>query len=137
MTLLLINTVSEPAVVAVALDQNIVAAAELAGRHRLSETLLRQVDAVLVQSSQALSKLTAIGVVNGPGPFTGLRIGVATANALASVSATPLVAIPAAQAATSSDAARFVAAELAAGRTQSLVQPEYGREPTITLPRSS
>lgn len=48
-----------------------------------SEQLLPMIDGLLRQCRLAIGDVTAIGVSAGPGSFTGLRIGMATAKALA------------------------------------------------------
>ncbi|MBR1747170.1 MAG: tRNA (adenosine(37)-N6)-threonylcarbamoyltransferase complex dimerization subunit type 1 TsaB [Clostridia bacterium] len=45
--------------------------------------LLIQIDSFLKRNGLTVEELDVIGVVVGPGSFTGIRIGVATANALA------------------------------------------------------
>lgn len=59
------------------------AAADLAGRPGHSADLLPRAAAALAEAELDWSDLDAIAVGVGPGPFTGLRIGVATARALA------------------------------------------------------
>ena len=48
-----------------------------------SEQLLPMIDSLLRQCRRTVRDITAIGVSAGPGSFTGLRIGMATAKALA------------------------------------------------------
>lgn len=136
MKALLIDTASEPAIVAVVQAGIITARAEITERRRISESLLKQVDAVLRQSGQTVQSLDVIGVVNGPGSFTGLRIGIATANALAAAAELPMVAISADQVSNSKKTVTFVADQLEAGNTASSILPNYGREPSITLPKA-
>lgn len=58
------------------------------GRH--GEVLLPRIASGLVASGVALSSIELIAVGVGPGSFTGLRIGLATAKGLALATATPL-----------------------------------------------
>ena len=54
------------------------------------EQLMPRVEQILARQGIGLGDLTAIAVGMGPGPFTGLRVGVATAHTLAAVGAIPL-----------------------------------------------
>ena len=44
-----------------------------------SQTLLPMIDEIVRMTEQSLDELDAIAVAEGPGSFTGLRIGAATA----------------------------------------------------------
>ena len=59
-----------------------------------SETLLPIIQQVLVDAGITPQNLGGIAVTCGPGSFTGLRIGLATAKGLAQVLECPLVGIP-------------------------------------------
>jgi tRNA threonylcarbamoyladenosine biosynthesis protein TsaB len=58
------------------------------------EQLLPMIDALLQQCRRPISAVTGIGVSAGPGSFTGLRIGMATAKGLALAGGIDLLAIP-------------------------------------------
>ncbi len=58
-----------------------------------SQTLLPMVDEIVRMTEEDLSKLTAIAVAAGPGSFTGLRIGSATAKGLGMALNKPLVSV--------------------------------------------
>ena len=65
--------------------------------HRHAEELLGHLDALL--ASQGLARpdvgaFAAIAVGTGPGAFTGMRVGIATAKGLARALEIPLVAVP-------------------------------------------
>lgn len=58
-----------------------------------SERLAPMIDAVMRESGSAYRDLDAIAVTRGPGGFTGVRIGLATARGLALACACPLIGI--------------------------------------------
>jgi len=58
-----------------------------------SATLLPSVDACLAAAKVSLGDVDLIGVVSGPGSFTGLRIGLATVKAFAAVRRIPVVPV--------------------------------------------
>lgn len=75
--------------------------------HRHGEELLPRVDAVLARASLTLAAIEAIVVGTGPGAFTGLRVGLATAKGLAHGLGRPLIGV--------STGAAILAAAAAAG----------------------
>lgn len=72
------------------------AIASLAFRHRmdLAKRLLPYVEAALEMAGAALRDLEGIAVSLGPGSYTGIRIGVVTAKALAYAAGLPLAGVP-------------------------------------------
>ncbi len=58
-----------------------------------SENLLKEINNILIGEKTLVKDVKKIVVVNGPGSFTGCRVGVATANALAFSLNLPLVSI--------------------------------------------
>ncbi|ADI01343.1 MAG TPA: tRNA (adenosine(37)-N6)-threonylcarbamoyltransferase complex dimerization subunit type 1 TsaB [Syntrophothermus lipocalidus] len=63
-------------------------------RQTHSQTLMVMVDEVLKECEVGLNQIDAVAVSIGPGSFTGLRIGLATAKGLAMGSGKPIVGIP-------------------------------------------
>ena len=59
-----------------------------------SVNLLPMIDQVLTDTNTELSQITTIAVSQGPGSFTGVRIGISTAKALAHKHNTPVIAVP-------------------------------------------
>lgn len=68
-----------------------------AGRQH-GETLLPAIDALLREAGVARADLAAVVVGTGPGAFTGLRVGLATAKTMAHELGCPIVGIPTAAA---------------------------------------
>ncbi len=58
---------------------------------QLSAQLLDHIEALLEAQKATWSDLTGVVVFQGPGSFTGLRIGITVANTLAFASAIPIV----------------------------------------------
>ena len=59
-----------------------------------SQTLLPMLDEIVKMTDMDLDKIDAIAVAGGPGSFTGLRIGSATAKGLGLALKKPLVSVP-------------------------------------------
>lgn len=77
------------------IDENITIA-EYCVNHRKthSETLLPMLDEIVTMTETDLSDIAAIAIAAGPGSFTGLRIGSATAKGLGMAIEKPIVAVP-------------------------------------------
>ncbi len=58
-----------------------------------ADALLPVIDALFKEAHRELAELGAVGVTRGPGSFTGVRIGVATAKGLAYGCGVPLVSV--------------------------------------------
>lgn len=133
-TYLLFNPAAEPFSLTLASPKGITTR-HIKERRQLSRRLLASVDALLAAAKLKPADITALGIVTGPGSFTSLRITTAVVNALAYANHLPIVVATTNQAATPSGFADFMRQELAAGRTETMVLPDYGREPTITPPK--
>jgi tRNA threonylcarbamoyladenosine biosynthesis protein TsaB len=66
--------------------------AMLAGRRYTAE-LIPTLREMLAETGAVLADLSALVIVNGPGSFTGLRIGISAAKALAEAAALPVIAL--------------------------------------------
>ena len=99
-----------------------------AGR-TLARDLLKNIDELLASRGKSLEDLTGIGIVKGPGSFTGLRIGLTVANTLADDLGIPIVGE------TGEEWQARALGRLAAGENEQIVMPEYGGDAHITLPR--
>lgn len=95
-----------------------------AGR-TLAHGLLR----FLQEKTGDLRNITGIGVMKGPGSFTGLRIGLAVANTLADSLNVPIVGVG------GDDWQELALEKLRAGENEKIIMPEYGAAAHITTPR--
>ena len=99
-----------------------------AGR-QLSVQLPTAIDKVLASSDSQYSDVTGIIVYEGPGSFTGLRIGITTANAISYAKQIPIVA---------TDGESWLSdglERLRIGQTDQIALPEYGAPANITMPK--
>ncbi len=98
--------------------------------HRqLGTTIHRKLDELLKRNGKTLHDVQGLVCYQGPGSFTGLRIGLSVANALAYALNIPIVARQDRQ-----WLERGIA-DLLAGKNDSLALPEYGSEAHITPPK--
>lgn len=93
MHILGIETSTRAASVAVVADGKILSEVVRESPQTFSETLMPLVEEV-IETSGAFNKIDAIAVSIGPGSFTGLRIGLATAKALAYAWRTKIIGVP-------------------------------------------
>lgn len=95
--------------------------------HReLAETIHSQLGAQLEKISKKLTDIEGLVVYEGPGSFTGLRIGITVANTLADGLAIPIVSE------TGDGWQQNGIGRLLAGENEIQAMPEYGALPHIT-----
>jgi tRNA threonylcarbamoyladenosine biosynthesis protein TsaB len=92
MLLLAIDTSTQQATVALARDEEMIWRSEQVTTH--SERLVLIIDALFAELGVAPRELGAVVCASGPGSFTGLRIGLATAKGLCFGTGAPLVLVP-------------------------------------------
>jgi tRNA threonylcarbamoyladenosine biosynthesis protein TsaB len=98
--------------------------------HRqLAETINLRIKELLESQQKTLDDLQGIAVFQGPGSFTGLRIGLSVANALAYGLDIPIVA------AQGQGWIKQACQDLSQGRSDNIALPEYGSAPHITPPK--
>lgn len=96
--------------------------------HReLAETLHDQIQKLLSDNQKVLQDLEGVVVFKGPGSFTGLRIGITVANALAYSLRIPVVSNE------DPDWLQTGLARIQNGEGEAVALPEYGALPHITL----
>ena len=93
MIVLGIDTATSLVSVAVADGRDVLAASESRSDRRHAEDLTPMVEFVVKRAKLSLAEIEAIAVNVGPGLFTGMRVGIATAQALAQVLGVRLVGI--------------------------------------------
>lgn len=97
--------------------------------HRqLLETIHTAIKEVMEQANKQPHELSGVIFYEGPGSFTGLRIGCSVANAFATSYNVPIAAV------TGSDWLKNGLAILEAGNGTKTVEPNYGQDPHITRP---
>lgn len=91
--ILSIETATQVCSVALAKDGNLLALREQNSKNSHAEILNSFISEVLTESNCTLNDLDAIAVSEGPGSYTGLRIGVSSAKGLCYALDIPLIAI--------------------------------------------
>jgi tRNA threonylcarbamoyl adenosine modification protein YeaZ len=124
--LLAFDTATPYVTVALHDGESVVAEARSEQRMRHGEQLAPLIDGVLREAGVSRQALTALAVGTGPGPFTGLRIGLVTARTLALVLDVPAYGV------CSLDAIALEAAE-GLGRTSDLVVATDARRKEVYL----
>jgi len=112
---LVIDTCGEGAGIALAIGAQVVGVAGLAGRMASTE-IVGALRGLLEQVGWSLGDLDGLGVVSGPGSFTGVRTGLATAKGICEGAGLKLVAV-----------SRLAVLERAAGVKSSLAALYAGR----------
>lgn len=87
-----------PTLALVGADGGVVGERQWLSEHRHGEQLLQQLDDLLAAAGATPSDLSGVIVAIGPGSFTGLRIGLATAKTIAYSLSIPIVGVSTTQA---------------------------------------
>jgi len=95
----------------------------------LAKGLLGHLGKLLKAKSKAWSDITAIGVFEGPGSFTGIRIGLTVMNTIADAQNIPIVG------ARGDDWQNEALIKIRDGKNEKIALPFYGGEANITVPR--
>ncbi len=98
--------------------------------HRqLAETLHKRIEALITSQKIEWNTIEGVVVFQGPGSFTGLRIGISVANALAYSNKLPIVG------AEGENWQQEGIKKLMSGMSDNIVMPHYGAEANITAPK--
>ena len=95
----------------------------------LAKGLLGFLAETLSSQHKSWADVSGLGVMRGPGSFTGLRIGITVMNTLADANNIPIVG------AMGEDWIQDARGRLNRGENDKIVLPEYGGEANITAPR--
>lgn len=95
----------------------------------LAKGLLKYLQDQLAKNRKTFADISGIGVFEGPGSFTGLRIGLTVLNTMADSLAVPIVG------AKEDDWQSRAVSDLESGKNDKIVLPFYGSEAHITKPR--
>jgi tRNA threonylcarbamoyladenosine biosynthesis protein TsaB len=122
MRILGLDTSTRSGSVALVEDGRIRAELNVAGPLDHSERLLPSVDFLLDRLGLAVNDLDAVAVTRGPGSFTGVRVGLATAAGLARAAGIPAAGVPTlealAHATPPPEAGRWICTWIDAGRRE-------------------
>lgn len=130
--LLVIDTATREAVAGLAEpDGGLVALERWTAGYRHGEELLARVESVLATTGTTLAGLGGIVVGTGPGAFTGLRVGIATAKGLAHAASLPIAGV------STGEALLRAAAEHAAGEPLVLLLPAGPSDRVVCRPGTS
>ncbi|HMG41831.1 MAG TPA: tRNA (adenosine(37)-N6)-threonylcarbamoyltransferase complex dimerization subunit type 1 TsaB [Acidimicrobiales bacterium] len=94
MLILGISTSTQQVGCAIGGHEGVLASVQSARGKRHAETLVPAIDVLRRQAQVDLSELGCVAVDLGPGLFTGLRVGIATAKALAHALRVPMIGVP-------------------------------------------
>ena len=95
----------------------------------LAKGLLGYLDKLITAQNMTWSAIKAIGVFEGPGSFTGLRIGLTIANTISDAQGIPIVG------GSGDNWQDEVLVKLHASKNEKIVLPFYGGEANITVSR--
>ena len=94
MLILGVETATQQVGCAIGGHEGVLASFHAARGRRHAETLVPAIDFVRQQARIDLDEVSAVAVDLGPGLFTGLRVGIATAKAIAHALRVPMVGVP-------------------------------------------
>lgn len=98
--------------------------------HRqLAETLHIKIRDLLATQKKDWPDIQGLVIYQGPGSFTGLRIGISVANALAASLEIPIIGT------TGEEWFKLGLKKLGAGKDDRQILPEYGADAHVTVPK--
>ena len=94
MTIIALDSSGTVATVAIARDGRLLAEYTVDNGMTHSQTMLPMLDAITRQLDLKMEEVDAVAVAGGPGSFTGLRIGCATAKGIGLAISKPVISVP-------------------------------------------
>ena len=88
-----INVAVSPFSICILTEDNKEFIVQETGTREFTETLIDKISSLCEKAGGTLADLKAVGVVHGPGAYTGLRIGVVTAKSLGQSYGIPIYSI--------------------------------------------
>lgn len=92
--ILAIETSDQLCSVAILIDDKYYSEININGKHIHSEKLIPMINEILNSNNIDISQVNSIAISEGPGSFTGLRIGMAAAKGIAAGSGLPIIPVP-------------------------------------------
>jgi len=92
--ILAIETSDQLCSVAILIDDKYYSEININGKHIHSEKLIPMINEILNSNNIDISQVKLIAISEGPGSFTGLRIGMAAAKGIAAGSGLPIIPVP-------------------------------------------
>ena len=134
--ILIINTADQKQVfIGLVNKGELVVKKKFQAQYRQAEKLLIETDKLLKVQSSKPKAIKGIVVVNGPGPFTALRIGVITANTLAWALKIPVASIKLTEFENIEKLVKISEEKIKKAKVGTIIEPFYGKEPNITRRR--
>jgi tRNA threonylcarbamoyladenosine biosynthesis protein TsaB len=130
--ILVINTSSENAYIGI-YDKKILAELSWNVGKTLSADLLNKISELFVKADSKIEEIAGIIACSGPGSFTGLRIGISTANTIAYSLDVPIVGVSGNKIADEFLKEGKVLLEKEKKNFGSPLEPAYGMQPSVTI----
>lgn len=127
--ILAIKTDQQEATILLIDGDKIIASKSWQAHRELADVILKKIEEILKESDLEWSDIEGVIGYQGPGSFTGLRIGLTVANTLAESLKVPIVS------ANQKSWPLKAADRINSGDDDKIVMPEYGADANITKPR--
>ncbi len=105
------------------------------GARSATENLLPLLDDLLTKQGFKIKDCQGVAVVQGPGSFTALRLGVISANLIADFCQCPSVGLAATEFTADQKMVDLIKHKISLADKQARVLPDYQKEPNITKPK--